>query len=911
MAKVNPITTSLAIPEVPAATEDDEEEDGGAGANKAAKRESIVNVAVGGWRRFLHNSGWHDSRLAKGTRTLIRGQVFTVVAMICLFLALFLSDLFIMCGVETDFALDLILTMVLLIFAFEFIGLTLTDPSYVFSFFFWMDLLGTASMIFDITFLLAKSATEPDNQGSGAEENIIVVRAARATKLGARAGRLTRVMKLLRHLPFIRGAEQDSDVKMASRISNQLTNVLSTRVAFLTICIVVVLPIFGMFTYPEVDDSMATWTELLYVNTHEISGLLAQAVPNGTEIQLARTRLDRELNAYAGFYANFAYGPFWACSGTYIIPGNGEDLICNPASAGMAFIFNSSFAEPGRKGFIRIMNHNGFFTAFDMSTPKQMESGSNSGLIVFIIFVMISFGLVTSNSITVIALHPLERMLSVVRQRCKEIFQYTAGMEEEDSDDDGDKEENYDDNEQSSEFALLERVVAKLAAIAHLMNTKDEVVEREDMTEEDKTRLNWMQGAPSGIQKRRPSRGSKMPAEGGDEVCAEAVPSNNLPPSNSIIPVEIIDALQTSTFMTLDLPQDLASPVGVHILLTSEGSRAWVRQNVQETHIVKFVTICESQYQANPFHNFAHALDVQYVVSRNMRLIEADRFLPETSQFWLLVAAVGHDLGHLGVNNQYLIETSHELAVQYNDRSPLEMMHCSSLFHVVSDPQANVFAGCDKDLYKEMRKGIIFAILHTDVVKHNDMMKELVLLYQMNSEAFDAQKDPEHSTARHTEELVEVLQGNLQLTLNLLLHGADVGNPMKPWHLAQRLAHLCVDEFFAQGDAEKAAGLPVQMLNDRDKVSRPNSQIGFIEFVIAPMVDSMVHLFPSLDDLAENLGTNVRHWLDCWVEEAKPAAEVRSKTEARVMKVYNKCQSVLRAPAGEDNNMVFKLSVRE
>jgi hypothetical protein len=59
-------------------------------------------------------------------------------------------------------------------------------------------------------------------------------------------------MKLLRFLPFVNNSQQDDDVKMARVISNQLTNVLSTRVAFLTICIVVVLPIFGMFTYPEV-----------------------------------------------------------------------------------------------------------------------------------------------------------------------------------------------------------------------------------------------------------------------------------------------------------------------------------------------------------------------------------------------------------------------------------------------------------------------------------------------------------------------------------------------------------------------------------------------------------------------------------------------------------------------------------
>ena len=86
-------------------------------------------------------------------------------------------------------------------------------------------------------------------------------------------------------------------------------------------------------------------------------------------------------------------------------------------------------------------------------------------------------------------------------------------------------------------------------------------------------------------------------------------------------------------------------------------------------------------------------------------------------RFGLLLAAVGHDLGHPGVNNPFLVEpgscgpphlshpasfachdlrTRHELAVTYNDRSPLENMHCSKLFQILREPETNVFLALDK-----------------------------------------------------------------------------------------------------------------------------------------------------------------------------------------------------------------------
>lgn len=133
-----------------------------------------------------------------------------------------------------------------------------------------------------------------------------------------------------------------------------------------------------------------------------------------------------------------------------------------------------------------------------------------------------------------------------------------------------------------------------------------------------------------------------------------------------------------------------------------------------------------------------------------------------------------------------------------------------------------------------------------------------------------------------------------QLVLNALLHSADVGNPMKPWDLCQRYAFLCLDEFFAQGDLEKAAGIPVQMLNDRMKVNRANSQVGFIEFVIAPLAEAMANLFPPLDEYADNLGENIQQWCDMWIEQSSPAPEAASKVRARVQKVVARCMAVQR-----------------
>ena len=46
---------------------------------------------------------------------------------------------------------------------------------------------------------------------------------------------------------------------------------------------------------------------------------------------------------------------------------------------------------------------------------------------------------------------------------------------------------------------------------------------------------------------------------------------------------------------------------------------------------------------------------------------------------------------------------------------------------------------------------------------------------------------------------------------------------------------------------EKLEGLPVAPFMDRDKVTKPSSQIGFIKFVLLPLFESVGQLFPQIE----------------------------------------------------------------
>merc|ERR1711979_93973 len=99
-----------------------------------------------------------------------------------------------------------------------------------------------------------------------------------------------------------------------------------------------------------------------------------------------------------------------------------------------------------------------------------------------------------------------------------------------------------------------------------------------------------------------------------------------------------------------------------------------------------------------------------------------------------------------------------------------------------------------------------------------------------------------------------------KLLVKLLLHLADISNSMKPFRICRIWAWQVLEEFFLQGDSERKLGVPVQALNEREKVNRSFSQIGFIEFLVSPLLFAIVKVLPPTETCADQTVQNMKSW---------------------------------------------------
>ena len=80
----------------------------------------------------------------------------------------------------------------------------------------------------------------------------------------------------------------------------------------------------------------------------------------------------------------------------------------------------------------------------------------------------------------------------------------------------------------------------------------------------------------------------------------------------------------------------------------------------------------------------------------------------------------------------------------------------------------------------------------------------------------------------------------------MLLHAVDVSHPTKDWDLHREWTARCMEEFFKQGDKEREMGLDISPLCDRNTTQVPQSQIGFIDYIVVPLFNTVIETMEHL-----------------------------------------------------------------
>ncbi|KAL0246181.1 hypothetical protein GEMRC1_007395 [Eukaryota sp. GEM-RC1] len=119
--------------------------------------------------------------------------------------------------------------------------------------------------------------------------------------------------------------------------------------------------------------------------------------------------------------------------------------------------------------------------------------------------------------------------------------------------------------------------------------------------------------------------------------------------------------------------------------------------SVSEAELIAFLVKVERGYPPNPYHNSLHAADVLHAVFYFLKVAELEKYFDPVEILALVLATVVHDHGHPGINNNFIRETEHELTLIYNDSSPLENHHVSSVFMILaSNPETNFLNSMEK-----------------------------------------------------------------------------------------------------------------------------------------------------------------------------------------------------------------------
>ncbi|KAG6587243.1 calcium/calmodulin-dependent 3',5'-cyclic nucleotide phosphodiesterase [Phytophthora cinnamomi] len=267
--------------------------------------------------------------------------------------------------------------------------------------------------------------------------------------------------------------------------------------------------------------------------------------------------------------------------------------------------------------------------------------------------------------------------------------------------------------------------------------------------------------------------------------------------------------------------------------------------SVNKSTLANFLHFLDIGYHRNPYHNNCHAADVVSSVEYLISVMDngyLQDLLTYQEVFAAIVAAAIHDFRHPGKNNNFMIKSGSDLAIEFSDSSVLERMHLAEAFFLTKDPIFNIFVGLSPGQYSEVRKAIVEMVLSTDLTVHLQLVGSLktALISQEDSEV-------EHSP---------------MLLMKIVIKCADLGHSSKALKLHARWSDLIIEEFFLQGDDEHTLGMDISPFMNRNSENSARNQVGFFEFIVLPFFEVVAEAVfrPEFKTILDQAHQNYKLW---------------------------------------------------
>lgn len=252
------------------------------------------------------------------------------------------------------------------------------------------------------------------------------------------------------------------------------------------------------------------------------------------------------------------------------------------------------------------------------------------------------------------------------------------------------------------------------------------------------------------------------------------------------------------------------------------------------------------------YHTLTHAMDVM-ISTHALFAGGAAGFFKTDEKAVILLAALGHDVLHTGVNNGFLAKINHPLIEEFGESGAQEKR--SAKFMEELCRKYGILDKSDHKTFNQLSNMLRQSILWTDFSRHQELMTQVEkLISKLETPTIAELKEGINPSS--------ILNSDERILLgSFILHCADVSNPGKDWAVCERWANLVMNEFFAQGDLEKSLKMKPSMNCDRETVSIAKCQIGFGQFVVKDLFKLLEKVSPEGGRiLSKNLQNNQNNW---------------------------------------------------